>query len=95
MPVYYRLLSDDAIARSDIVRIFFRGYNQGMHSNKLYRIRQAATVVDVPPQTLDSAARSGHVAPHYTGCGMLLVSLADVKRWAKNRPKPGRKPQKG
>lgn len=57
-----------------------------MDAKKLHRIAAAAAAVGLAKQTLDSAVRRGDVPSYPTACGLPLVRLADVKRWAKNRP---------
>ena len=54
---------------------------------------EAAKAVLVPRTTLQSAVDRGEVEHVATCGGTRLVEIASAKRWAKKRPKRGRKPQ--
>lgn len=54
---------------------------------------EAAKAVSVPRTTLQSAVDRGEILHLATCGGTRLVELASAKKWAKNRPNRGRKPQ--
>lgn len=56
-------------------------------------VAEAATAAGVPRTTLVYAVDRGEVPSKKTFGGTILVAISDAKKWAKNRPKPGRKPQ--
>lgn len=62
-----------------------------MDASKLYRVAQAAAACQVNRSTLVTAVRGGQVASYPTACGLPLVTLADVRKWARQDRKPGRK----
>lgn len=64
-----------------------------MDAKKLYRVAQAAEACGVNRSTLITAVRREQLPSYGTACGLPLVLLADVKRWAKAERKPGRKPK--
>lgn len=63
-----------------------------MDAQKLHRLAVAATLCGVPRGTLRSGIDRGELPVYHTACGLPLVSLGDVRRWAKVERKPGRKP---
>lgn len=56
-------------------------------------VAEAATAAGVPRTTLVYAVEREEVPSKKTFGGTILVAIADAKKWAKNRPKPGRKSQ--
>lgn len=61
-----------------------------MDAAKLYRVAHAAQACDVNRSTLVTAVRAGQCPSVATGCGLPLVTLADVRAWAKVDRRPGR-----
>lgn len=57
------------------------------------QIRKVATLVGVPPQTLDSAVTEGHVESAKLASGVRIVSVVSAKAWAADRPKRGPRPK--
>ena len=66
-------------------------YNSSM-INSLFRLKIAAERCKVKRTTLLSAIDRGEVPTENTGCGLPLVRLADVRKWAKKDRPVGRKP---
>lgn len=54
---------------------------------------ETAKAVSVPRTTLQSAVDRGEIVHVATCGGTRLVEIASAKKWAKNRPNRGRKPQ--
>jgi hypothetical protein len=54
---------------------------------------EAAKAASVPRTTLQSAVDRGEIVHVATFGGTRLVEIASAKKWAKNRPCRGRKPQ--
>jgi len=63
-----------------------------MNTNILYRISCAARATGVKRTTIQAAVGRGEIAAEHTGCGMPLVTLRDITRWAKKTRPLGRKP---
>jgi hypothetical protein len=65
-----------------------------MTPQTLYTIGEPlARKIKIPRQTLDSAVKRGAIASHLLGCGMTVVDITDVQRWAVSwRKKPIKKP---
>ena len=53
---------------------------------------EAAKAVSVPRTTLQSAVDRGEIVHVATSGGTRLVEITSAKKWARNRPKRGRKP---
>lgn len=61
-----------------------------MTPKKLYRLGSAlAAAVGIPRSTIASAAKRGDIPTHITGCGVILVSIDQVRRWATRWNKKG------
>jgi excisionase family DNA binding protein len=75
-----------------IDEISFVGYLHGMEPSKYYRVAIAAELAGVKRTTLVSAIERGEVPAEILGCTLLVVKLTDVRKWAKQERKPGRKP---
>ena len=56
----------------------------------LYRIGSAlATAVSIPRQTIRSAVDRGEIPIYHTACGVQLVDVRDVRKWATRWRKKG------
>ncbi|XZE20872.1 hypothetical protein SH449x_000762 [Pirellulaceae bacterium SH449] len=64
-----------------------------IESEKYGTETEAAKVISVPRTTLQSAVDRGEIVHVATCGGTRLVEIASAKKWAKKRPKRGRKPQ--
>ena len=64
-----------------------------MDAAKYYRIAWAAEAEGIARTTLQSAVERGELPVVVTGCGVSLVTLADVRAWARVERRPGRKPK--
>lgn len=64
-----------------------------MDASKLYRIAIAAKKTGVGRTTIIEAIRRGELTAYTTACELPLVTLSDVRAWAKNPPKVGRPPK--
>ena len=61
-----------------------------MTLTNLYRIGSAlAKAVSIPRQTIRSAMQRGEIGTYYTACGVQLVDVRDVRRWAARWRKKG------
>ena len=61
-----------------------------MTLTNLYRIGSAlAKAVGIPRQTIRSAMQRGEIGTYYTACGVRLVDVRDVRRWATRWRKKG------
>lgn len=69
-------------------------YTEAMDAAKLYRVAKAAEATGVNRSTLITAVRNGQCPSDRTACGLVLVSLASVRKWASEARKPGPKPAK-
>ena len=62
-------------------------------TSKLYRIAIAAQRTGVGRTTLLAAIDRGELTVYETGDGLPLVTLADVRKWAKKERRIGRPPK--
>ena len=61
-----------------------------MTLTNLYRIGSAlAKATGIPRQTIHSATQRGEISTYYTACGVQLVDVRDVRRWAVRWRKKG------
>jgi len=61
-----------------------------MTLTNLYRLGSAlAKAVSIPRQTIRSAMQRGEISTYYTACGVQLVDVRDVRRWAVRWRKKG------
>ena len=61
-----------------------------MTLTNLYRLGSAlATAVGIPRQTIRSAMQRGEIGTYYTACGVQLVDVQEVRRWAVRWRKKG------
>lgn len=64
-----------------------------METSKLYRVAIAAAETGVNRTTLLSAIERGEIPSETTGCGLPLVTLAEVRKWAAHAGKRKRGPK--
>lgn len=61
-----------------------------MTLTNLYRLGSAlAKATGIPRQTIRSAMQRGEIGTYYTACGVQLVDVRDVRRWAVRWRKKG------
>lgn len=65
-----------------------------MEVSKSYRVGKAAEKAGVLRTTVLAAIKRGEIPCDKTACGLPMVALSDVKRWAKQERKTGPKPAK-
>lgn len=63
-----------------------------MDITQLFRVNSASEKTKVGRTTLLAAIKRKELPVHYTGCGLPLVTLADVRKWAKTERHIGRPP---
>jgi DNA-binding CsgD family transcriptional regulator len=79
----------DARARSGKVRV----QSGKIDPQKYGTETEVSEAVSVPRTTIQSAVDRGEILHVATFGGTRLVEIASAKKWAKNRPSRGRKPQ--
>jgi excisionase family DNA binding protein len=62
-----------------------------MDVSQLYRVSNAAEKTGLGRTTLLAAIDRKELPVYYTGCGLPMVTLADVRKWSKQERKPGPK----
>jgi excisionase family DNA binding protein len=62
-----------------------------MDIQQLFRVNAASEKTKVGRTTLLAAIKRKELPVYHTGCGLPLVTLADVRKWSKQERKPGPK----